>query len=179
MRRIRHLLISTMAAALFGAAASPALAADNATVDASVSMAAPCLTVSTSQLDFGAQGFSPDGGSPSVAQQSLVYTSCSESYERVFAHGTSAAEAGGGSASWALSAASLDCPDYGVNKYGLGLHSTAFGFDRALTTVDQQLEIVGNGSAGSLDQATFRAPCIGSDGAGTTMEFQIVLTATF
>ena len=178
MRLLRRLIIVAATAALAGGLAGPAAAADSATVDAEVSIIAPCLTVSTSAIDFGATLFSrPDV--PWGATRSISYRDCSGSGEYIFGRATNASETGGGSGSWQLSASNLDCSDLGPNKFGLRVQSTTPFSETALLVVDQQLEHIGADALGSINTVLLRTPCTGSDGSGATMSFQIIFTASF
>ena len=177
MNALRRLAIVLATAALLGGLASPALAADTVTVDASVTMAAPCLTVSTTSLDFGVTHFTTDAN-PGFGDQPIMYTSCSAAGERVFIRGTDAAEVGGGAA-WSLSASTYGCDqDLGPNVFKL----IAYRLSGPLWNVgkfDQEIETLNPGADGAVDRIQFTAPCVGSDGSGATMSFQIIYTATF
>jgi hypothetical protein len=176
MSHLRHLAIAMATAALLGGLASPVLAEEAVTVDATVTMAAPCLTVSTPSLDFGVTHFSTDAN-PGVGDQPITYTSCSAASERVFVRGTDAAEVGGGTTAWTLSATTNGCDqDLGPNVFKLVAYRLS-GPIWNLGKFDQQVETLDPGADGSLDRIQFTAPCVGSDGSGATLSFSI--TATF
>jgi hypothetical protein len=158
--------------------AGPALGADNVTVDAQVSIVAPCLTVSTTAIDFGPQLFSPDGGAPRVSAQPVSFANCGGANEQVYARGTGATETGGG-ASWALVLPGSSCPAYGLNRFSLTARASTAGVDVDLAPQDRLLDLVPAGSSGQFDQLQLHTPCVGSDGAGTTMSFRVIFTATF
>lgn len=177
MNAIRRVAISMATAALVGGLASPVLAADTQTVNAEVSLVAPCLTVSTLSVDFGPMLPEVDGTS-SLSFRPIRYSNCAAGGEQVFARGTNAIEVGG-PATWSLSGGGIACPDFGVNRFRLFLMTAAEGLGSSLTTVDQLVDTVPAESDGIRDQLILRAPCQGSDGVGSTMSFQIVFTATF
>jgi hypothetical protein len=173
----RRLAATVATAVLAGGLASPTLAADSVTVDAQVSLVAPCLTVSTTSVDFGPMLPETETTS-SLSFRPISYTNCSAASEQIYSHGTNATE-GGGPAAWALSGANLQCPDFGLNRFRLFLLTEAEGLGSTLTTVDQLVETVPAGADGVRDQLILRAPCQGSDGAGSIMSFSIIFTATF
>ena len=177
MNASRRVAVSLAMAALAGGLASPALAADTQTVNAEVSLVAPCLTVSTLSVDFGPMLPEVDGTS-SLSFRPIRYSNCAAGGEQVFARGTNATEVGG-PATWSLSGGGLTCPDFGVNRFRLFLNEAVSGLGGPLTTVDQLIETVPAETDGTRDQLTLRAPCQGSDGVGSTMSFQIVFTASF
>jgi hypothetical protein len=176
MSSLRRATVVLAIAALAGGQAGPALAADTVTVSASVSMVAPCLTVSTTSLDFGGQLMSSVAGMVTV-DRSITYTSCSGTSEKIFGRGTTANN--GGTATWTLTAPTVNCPDLGLNKYQLRSHPSAAGPSHNLFTFDQQLETVASGATGLADLLALTTPCTGSDGSGSTMSFQAIFTATF
>jgi hypothetical protein len=157
--------------------AGPVLAADTVTVDAQVSIVAPCITVSTTSIDFGQLSFSTQF--PATSTRDISYANCSGAEELVFARGTDATEADGGPATWLLTDPQNGCPDDGPNSYILDLLSSDGRSAQRLLTTDRQVDTVATGSSGLLDEVKLWAPCEGSDGAGETMSFQIIFTATF
>jgi hypothetical protein len=174
-----RVVIALATTTLMGGLASPVLAADTVTVDATVTIDAPCLTVSTETIDFGRLRFS---GTifPTIATRALSYASCSGSQELVFARGTDAVEAGGGPAGWQLGDLLDGCWDGGIpNIFMLDLDDAEGRHNRRLSTTDQQADSIAPASTGVYSEASFWAPCQGSDGTGSTMTFQIILTATF
>jgi len=175
---LRRLTVVLAVAAVVGGQAGPTLATDSVTVDAQVSIIAPCLTVSTPSIDFGATLFSRPNV-PWGASRSISYRDCSGSGEYIFGRATNASETGGGSGSWQLTGSNLDCSDLGPNKFGLRVQSTTTFQETALLLVDQQLEHIGADALGTINQALLRTPCTGSDGSGSTMSFQIIFTASF
>jgi hypothetical protein len=174
MPRLATLLAT---AALAGGLASPTLAADSATVAAEVTMAAPCLTTETPNISFGILTFSPDTGPAGTSQQPIRYVSCSDLDELVFVHGTDATAAGG--VGWTLGAVFTGCPDDGLNRFGLTLLASDTGLASTVGRFESALGAVSPGRPGNYDVIEFRAPCAGSDGAGTVMSFDIVFTASF
>ena len=91
MNAFKRLAGVLVGAAVAGGLACPALAADSVTVDASIDVAAPCITVSTNSLDFGEHELTAD---VSTAFADVTYTSCSVESEHIFGRGTDAAQQG-------------------------------------------------------------------------------------
>lgn len=167
-------------AGLWAGSAIPALAADSGAVDAQVTVATPCITITNpvgSAIDFGTLPFSHDF-TTSSANRAVSYTNCSSADQRVFGKGT---DASGPTATWQLVA--FNACNSGPNSYSIdALAPNEFGGDGTvawLTTVDQELETVAAGSPGSIDNLMLAMPCVGSDGVGETMTFQVIFTATF
>jgi hypothetical protein len=179
MTTMRRLILALVLAALAGGQAGPALAADSATVDATVSVEAACLTISSTEVDFGTLSFSSDGANPSQGVEAISYTNCGGAIERIFGRGTDAAEVGG-STTWTLGTTTGLCPERGLNTFRAGAGSTtSSNVGGLLSTVDAQLETVAGGAAGQVNVLYVSMPCTGSDGSGATMSFQAIFTATF
>ena len=181
MNADRRLALVLATAALAGGLASPTLAADQRTVDAVVTIDAPCLTVTTSNLDFGRHLLSPDGELPVAVLQDIGYASCSGTPERVFARGT---DASGPSASWALVNQFQACPEWGTDRFGLRATSSRIGEQRTydtwyLGTADVEIETLPGDATGAVRSIDLLLPCQGSNGSGQTMSFRLVFTATF
>lgn len=166
-----------VAVGLWVGSASPGLAADSVTVTAEVSILAPCLTSTTTSIDFGPMLFSSNSGLEQ-RYRPISYVNCGGSEEQIFGRATNAAEVDG-SGAWMINGSGVDCPDLGLNQYHLVVRSTVTGRATTLISVDQGLEYLGAGGDSEIDQVVLTAPCSGSDGSGSTMSFQIVLTATF
>jgi len=179
MRLRARLFTLALGASLWAASAAPSLAADNATVAAHVDVATPCITVSTSTLNFGTLSFSTPGVNPVSSVQAVSYTNCGGTAEKVFGHGTNANQANG-TIVWSLVPPIGNCDNYGgPNKYGLVLHTPDTLTYTLLSNTDQLLETVAAGGTGAKDHEALFMPCAGSNGAGQTMNFQTVFTATF
>jgi hypothetical protein len=172
MTTIRLIAVSAIAALAFAASAIPAFGDGSGTVSATVTAAAPCITVSNTSLDFGALPFStPDAVSTKrLPEGASNVASCSAQSERLFVHGT---DATGPSASWTLAGASAGPCIVGPNKYGLSLR---FNFE--VVPSDVQFATLPAGQSTSPEFG-LTMPCTGSDGAGQTLSFQYVFTATF
>jgi hypothetical protein len=177
----------TVAGAYFVLSALPALSADSGTVDASVSVAAPCLTVVVNgpfgpQLNFGTRGFTtPTAVSGTNVTSAVSVTNCSTGAESAYVRGTDARSTTS-SATWTLQSGVYPC-SVGANKYSLETHlrkadgtfPSGTGY-AALTATNQLLESgVGPGSRDA--DIALAMPCSGSDGAGETMAFQITYSA--
>lgn len=159
---------------LWAIGAAPALAADNGTVDAQVTVATPCIIVTPDFVDFGTLPFTPSAyDTRGVGTAPLGYESCSGIEETVFARGS---DATGTSATWTLSRDGYPCLNPSPNLYRLWLNAQT---SLSLSTQDQQLEVVAAGAPGTVTALNIHMPCAGSDGAGELMSLQVVFTATF
>ena len=166
------------AATLAAVAPMPASAADSVTVTAQVTMAAPCLTVGSTSIDFGGLMFSPDGGAPSTASRPTSFANCGSATERVFVRGSNAAAVGGG-ATWSLIVPVAGCPALGLNRFSLVASITYADINVTVSPNDQQIDLVPAGAGGQFDRLTLTTPCQGSAGSGATMTFNVIYTATF
>ena len=177
MRRILTLALAAAIAAT--ASTAKALAASGATVNAKVTVAAPCLTVSPAALDFGTFRFptSPTDVSGGNASQQTILTNCGSGPESVFARATDA-HSTTSAAAWQLIAISPWAQGAGPNMYNLALLEFGRPFAFWLTTTDALWGTVA-GSATSTISTSITMPRAGSDGAGETMTMQIVYTAAF
>ena len=168
MRPLRRLAIASATAALLGGLASPTLAADSVTVEASVEIVGPCLTTSTPTVDFGQMEFGLTRLAP------VVYQNCSAATEHVFARGTDATDGGATRTGWTLDDSGIPCPDRGPNIFGLATDSLLL-----IGTTDREIDEVNAGSSGAVNGLLLYMPCPGSDGLGSVMTWQVILTATF
>src|SRR6185436_18465193 len=100
MNSLGRLATVLATAALAGGLASPTLAAEQATITAQITIDAPCLTVSTTSIDFGHLRFSIGG--PNTSDRPLTYTNCSTATVKVYGRATDATASGGGSGQWSL-----------------------------------------------------------------------------
>lgn len=152
-----------------------ALSAESGTVDAQVIVATPCIIVSPTALDFGTLSFTTiavQGYSPRAIQ----LQNCGNSPEQMYVRGTDATVAG--TTVWSLVPA--DPCSGGLNEYFLRARDNSnTGPFVGLDKTDQFLETVGAGSIGLTNELQLVMPCTGSDGAGQTVNFQAVFTATF
>jgi hypothetical protein len=162
--------------------ALPAFGADTGTLDAHVTVAAPCLTVQKisggTELDFGTLPFSPSAANPS--QKDTAYhqvTNCGTSPEAVHVRGTDATSSTS-NVTWALSSST---PAVGVsqNVYAMRVTSDATSQSTLLATSNRLLfPTVAANTTNSLLLARLFMPLAGSAGAGETMNFQIIYTAS-
>ena len=163
--------IAVAAAAVLGTTALPAWSGGTGAVQATVRMAAPCLTVSYAaggSIDFGRMTF---GTAPKMAAGAASLTNCAGPglAETVSFHGTSALSRTN-TASWQLA---LSC---GTNRYRVmtgfgGVHRAAAYND---IVFPQQLAV----GTTPVDVA-MQPPCgPGSSGAGETFDFSVVYTAS-
>ena len=179
MRSRVRVLTLAVASSLWAASATPGLAANSATVDAQVTVESACVIVSTLSVNFGTLPFSSDGGNPSSGSSAISYTNCGGASEKIYGRGTDAT-GGNGSATWSLGSPPKLCPDRGLNNYRFGAYQNASGSNGLeFSKVDQFIESVAAGDAGLIDLLYIHMPCTGSNGAGLTMSFQAIFTASF
>jgi hypothetical protein len=172
---------SVLAAACCAFTALPARANESATVNAKVTVASPCLTVSFTNpsatgLDFGTLGF----GSAAGQGNFFSVTNCSTAQESISARGSDA------TSSTSTAAWTLDDTFFGLSTCSTSPSTNTYGLD---TKFQGQVGVIRLSKADKLVQAiapgptsvhvTLTMPCSGSDGAGETMNFQFVYTASF
>lgn len=171
MSSIRRFGIGLALAALWAGSATTTLGADNGSVDATVTVATPCIVVTPSVLDFGTVPF---GG---LASQPLQYMNCGQADENIYGRAT---DASGASGTWTLDPLRASCAaSPGVNHYRLDLYANANALVRPLGLVDSSIELLGSGASSVDSSIAIFMPCAGSDGIGDAMSFQITFTATF
>ena len=178
MHALRRIAIASAATLVLGGLATPAFAADNGSVDAQVTVATPCILLTepvSGTSDFGTLPFST-AGTTTEGQQPISYQNCGTAAQRIWAAGT---DATGGDATWYLGAGPGPICDQPLNTYRIAL----FGLDGSpvgaiLETTPVELQSLEPPFVTRLS-ATLSMPCVGSDGVGETMSFQILFTATF
>jgi hypothetical protein len=158
-------------------ATSPALGAEDGTVHATVTVGAPCITLPTTSVEFGTLTFStPDTWSFKETPPMSVIN-CSGIPVDLLVRGTDATSATS-AATWNLYGDGSGSCSQGPNAYGVGHVHGDYGYDH-LTNLDQAAATgVPSGGRHSY-RLTLLMPCTGSDGAGETMSFQAIFTATF
>jgi hypothetical protein len=177
MNSRRHVRALLAGVALAGALVTPALGADNGTVDATVTVATPCVLITNpdpafSFIDYGTLAFS-SGPTNVTSQRLIAYENCGQSSERIWGTGTDAAGTG---ANWQLSDDNTkNMCEFPVNTYTLSFAGT---INTWLATTPKELEQLDGGAATSVG-TVLSMPCVGSDGVGVAMSFRILLTATF
>jgi hypothetical protein len=126
-----------------------------------------CLLLDTASIDFGTLDFGVTG----TASPEYTVTSCSVAAQDLWVHGTDAANANG-SAGWSL------LPQMpGVDEFAVTGNVPEFR-SFVLTTAAQQLgEFASEQAHGGINHRLFM-PAAGSAGAGQTMSFDIVWTAS-
>ncbi len=172
-------LIGAMAALAAGSVATvgTAFGDDNGTVAATVSVAAPCLTVSqTTPVDYGTLGFN-NGASQSLGTVSNCSGGSSQS---LLVRGTTATSA---STTWELNGRNCAATPPTLNRYDHRLSLSTTGSSilsgRFLSTTDYQLETaMGPGATWDVT-GMLQMPCSGSDGQGETFNFSVIFTAIF
>ena len=175
MRR-RPVLTVALAGVLLALLAPPALAAETGTVDATVTVASPCITVGD-PIDYGTLGFAPTGSVPSPATGTTTYQNCSSEVEVVDALGT---DASGTGASWTLQDQQPCLGTTDLNEYRVELKDWEQISFALSSTVARPVDPAFAVSAVPTTLTTYLyMPCSGSSGAGLTMSFQIQLIAHF
>jgi spore coat protein U-like protein len=175
-RRFRRGSLAAVLTSMLGLAlgATPGLAADNGTVDATVtvSTAAACIELSTGAVDFGtlALGAENQAGTPGI-----TVTNCGDADATLLASGT---EALGASGPWNLVDSAETCADtLGTDNYHLALENQGGMTTTTLSTMSKELGTLG--AAGSVDHvARISTACPGSIGAGEIMSMSINYLAT-
>ena len=180
-----------VAGAYFVMSALPALADESATVNATVSVTAPCVQLvmignqtAPPTLNFGTVAF----GAQSPPRNNVGIKNCGTADEDVYVKGTSATTASSSSL-WTLTNINTSqpgCQGAGINKYsvyvqGVTLVNGGLSYTTVtLSTSDQKVLRRGPDTTGNGTQPTTAVlmPCSGSGGAGETMDFQIIYTAS-
>jgi hypothetical protein len=174
MRRIA--LLATIVGVLGVAVISgvPAFGADNGTVTATVSVQdVPCMTVTSSGIDYGAKVFS--GASPVQATGTITSIgTCSSAAQTVWVKGASATATG---VTWTL-VAGLACPTTNQYVHEVDNPNSPASFV-PLTNTNQNFGTF-NAQPHSIPNIPTRLtmPCTGSAGAGQTISTQILFSAT-
>lgn len=196
MHHRRRLFVLPFIALAVAVSALPAFGAGSGSVDMTVTIASPCITVGpTTPIDFGSQSFSTPSVPQSASSNAITFANCTSVPEKVLVRGTDAT--GGSNALWSLvtppsqSGVMNECfnnpaPDkYSVRvEVPLGGETAIQNFNGHLTTTDTFLSTPsGNGSfQGQTTYTTLTKvlmPCTGSSGVGQTMSFQAIYTASF
>lgn len=173
MRYLGICAVVVMALAMWAGSAVPAFSADSGTVNAQVSVATPCITVSPTTIQFGTHAFSA-GSESTTGAAAIGYASCAPIAEKIFAKAT---DATGADATWSLTSAWI-CN--AVNTYNVRIWQTTSPSALVqLTKANQELESLGVGATGTFGYFGLAMPCTGSSGAGQTMSLQVIFTATF
>lgn len=158
--------------ALVGALAvssAPAFGDSGGTVSAQVTVAAPCIQITPSQVDFGTLGFSQSNANLSAGTRPVTATNCGTA-AHLLGRGSNATSTG---TTWTLdSTGDTICPD--LNRYGQRIDTGPVSIP--LTTQDRNLRDLAAAEAASLN-AIVVMPCTGSGGAGQVMTFSYVFTA--
>jgi hypothetical protein len=169
MKRRLYIGTGLGAAVALLAAAAPAFTADQGTINMSVQVASPCITVSPTDVSFGTKSFSPSAESPVSTDGSdrPAVRNCATSTESLYVRGSEAVGSLG--ARWALGTPET----IAVNRYGLRVNGQAVAlsndpFGTPLAAADTRLAL-----------PILFMPLAGSDGSGQTMSMSVTITATF
>lgn len=165
-----------MAMLLVSALLAPAstLATGEGTVSAQVTVATPCITVGPN-IDYGTSSFSTlDPSNPHTITDTSSYTNCSSDAEKIYLRGSDAVSASS-AATWQLTGANT-CSVV-LNRYRHSVGDDVGGAN--LTLNDQLINPAAGAGATKTLFSLLEMPCSGSDGAGETMTFSIIVTASF
>jgi hypothetical protein len=159
-------------AVLYAMCAMPSFAGGSGTISASITAAAPCITIGTQSVEFGTRPFSTASGPSEFGSQGASSVAgCADAQQTILANGTDAHSAVSNTA-WSLSPVVVCQP----NVYSLVMAvDTAGGL--YLSTSPAQIATITGTSPHSLSLGG-AMPCTGSSGAGERMNFDYVLTAT-
>jgi hypothetical protein len=172
MKRILFIAVGLTASV----APMPVAAGSDGQVTAQVTVAAPCITVG-SNIDYGVAAFSDPNAAPAAIYGVTSYTNCSAAAQKVYARGTDAVSTAG-SARWSLTNGSV-CPTNNLYQHFLTVPEVSVMDGLALSNTDGLLDSAVPAAATREVDAGLQLPCAGSDGAGETMTFSIVFTASF
>jgi hypothetical protein len=176
-----------VATAVFTISALPAFSADNSTVAVKIMAvnAQACLTVSpTTEIDLGQTTFSTAPTANFVSLPTITVANCGNVSEFVAVKGTHATGTGPSPGFWTLtdSQSWTLCQSFSDrNTYGISLGADLKPY---LTTTDQFVTDISSNkkpfAAGSTTpfNGGIKVPCSGSGGAGQSMSFQVVFTAS-
>jgi hypothetical protein len=176
----RGVLVATVSLVL-GVAALSALPASGqsaeTTVTATLRIAAACLTVSPTAVDFGTLELTPPdlaarASATPPATATVTLRNCAAQPETVLVKGGPATGAG---VNWALAPTADVCA--GPNLFIQGVRDLSRG-ERRLTANEQPLKSLAPG-AGEPVMLTLVPPCAGSTGAGQSITVKYTFTATF
>jgi type 1 fimbria pilin len=165
----KHVFASLLVACVLAVGAAPAFGDDEGTVSAQVTVAAPCIQITPTQVDFGSLGFSSSSANPVSASRPLSATNCGATAD-LLVHGSNAVSATG--ATWALQPDGQVCPT--PNNYVQRVGSGAVSIP--LDTQDRNLRQLAGGETADVN-ALVLMPCVGSSGSGEAMTFSYVFTA--
>lgn len=136
-----------------------------------VTVIAPCIQVTPSQLDFGTEGLSPSAQNPETGVRNVTATNCGGAAS-LYARGTNAASTTSGT-SWTLEPNPAQvCPT--PNRFSL-LVANSTG-STALSSESRLIQDLASGQAQPLS-AQLVMPCVGSAGAGEVMGFSYIFVA--
>lgn len=166
-------LVVVMAVSLLSLAlvAAPAGAGESESIDATVTVAGPCITLPATPIDFGTVGFSQATLNTVDLADPMLVTNCSGGQnQEVYAQASAAA--GSGTGAWSVNQwnqIDLMC-DLGVDIFAAGLNSAW------LSSAADTLVYASSLSSFNVTPRLVM-PCTGSSGVGEVMTFTYSLTA--
>ena len=175
----RRLIVSISLVALLAAFPWPAAAAENGTISASVTVAAPCVTTGA-PINYGTLGLAPNGATPAPAPGSSSYTNCSSEVEQIAATGSDATSTTAGStALWTLQSQQPCIGTTTLNQYRVEAKDYAqLSLALSSSTASPLHPGLAPGTTEPLTTFLYM-PCSGSSGVGETMQFTITVIAYF
>lgn len=155
--------------------AVPVSALPSGSVDATVTVEGPCLTVPTTPVNFGPVGFSQASANTTKQALSFLLSNCGSQTIDLYAKASDAT--GDGGASWTLSGwdgSALMC-DGAIDMYGAGVKE---GVSSTLwLSTSDALYTKAVAALGTVTTyPNLLMPCTGSSGVGETMSFSYTFT---
>jgi hypothetical protein len=176
---MKRWLIAGLAVVGIVASTMPAFADGTGRVDAHVTVASPCITVSPTSVDFGTVPFVSSNANPlDYIERPFTIATCGM-VERLLGRGSDATSAGGAAVGWALGSSTDICPQANVYGAAFGYHTVPGATSWIpLTTIDSAvLPATSPIGPDPLDFSLgLRMPCVGSDGGGQLMNFSYTFT---
>ena len=176
-RRRRWTLMSAVSVASLVLIAVPAGAEPSGTVDATVEVEGPCITVSAATTDFGTLGFSSVDTNTVASSDSIGVSNCSSQFQDIYAAATDASGDASGSRALNQWDESVLACSWGVDSYGAGLRHAGAPLDHWLSsTADSYIWSIPSGIAILWLDPLLLMPCSGSNGVAEVMTFSYTIT---
>ncbi|MBA4181156.1 MAG: hypothetical protein C0506_11255 [Anaerolinea sp.] len=182
MRRLAVVSLVAGAALISSILATPAFSQSSGEIAATVTAAAPCISIASGTLGFPSRTLSTSDANSVSEVNGPTVTNCSTVPESVFASATDAAGTGAGwfitspgSLSPVLCAPGGDLTN--KNRFALN-HFVDAGDQRTLGASLSTIKAAQPVGALAAYKLQLYMPCTSSDGIGTTMSFTITFTAT-
>jgi hypothetical protein len=175
-RRTSVILLAGWVVAALTSLPIPASADESGAVTATVTVAAPCVLLTDTEIGYGVLPFSRDS---EVARESgagpMTVENCSGTTQLLFVRGTDATSINS-SASWALTDPAGGTTNPCALRPNAYFHELSFeGNPVQFLTIADSPALAGYGQY----EFGLTMPCVGSDGAGETFQMAVVFTAAF